>query len=192
LEPFRLRRRGFVFYIYAMRLLPYTQVVFKTKLTTEEVKANLLKLWAEEEVYTDNELTGGYGIKQYEHVFKANCFEFRQKFISVNPYGSEVGQEGIIINGTIKENVSETTITVTIEPLYLYLFLVVFICLFILAVNIIILVGNQDANWLTYVFMVLPVGIAIYAIKFFIGNRDKYIRVFNKIFEAEDYQFLSK
>lgn len=175
-----------------MRLLPYTRVIFKTKLTTEEVKANLLKLWAEEEVYKDDEMGGGYGIKQYEHVFKGNHFEFRQKFISVNPYGSEGGQEGIIINGIIEECASETIIMVTIEPLYLHVFLMAFVCLFILAVNIIILVRNQDADWLTYIFMALPVGIAIYAVKYFIRNRNKYIMVFNKIFEAVDYQFVSK
>jgi hypothetical protein len=175
-----------------MRLLPYTRVVFKTKLTTEEVKANLLKLWAEEEVYKDNELSGGYGIKQYEHVFKANRFEFRQKFISVNPYGSEVGQEGIIINGTIKENVSETTIKVTIEPLYLYVLLMAFICLFLVAFDIIMLVDSNDVSWLNFFFMALPVGIATYAVKFFIRSRDRYIMAFNTIFEAVDYQFLSK
>lgn len=175
-----------------MRLLPYTRVIFKTKLTANEVKEQLLELWKEEEIFRNDEMGGGYGINQYEHILKGNRFEFRQKTISVNPYGSEAGQEGLIINGIIEESPNGTIIKVNIEPLYSYILGTALICLTILGLLLAITINTKDRTFADYLWFIMPTAIITLVTVYFIRRRNKYIRIFSAIFQAIDYQVLSK
>lgn len=164
-----------------MKFFPSRDIVFKTKLTEEQIKGRLMLELSK----TKTEETGGFGFTKnsYKRDYRGNKIEFKKQWISYDGYyKTEAGEGALIVSCSLYNDNDITTIKtkITVIPEYISFFL-----LFFIIVSVVFFANATNSLISIFIAIVIPLFILVIYRSAYVYFRNCYTTQLKELFEAE-------